>query len=281
MIEWFIRHLRPCLPTLEKLSPTLTAFLLFCFFRRTRTFPFKEHEKNILKSAKKEVLRINSKRVAVYVWGETGPSVLLVHGWESRASKFHMIIKALLRKGCRVISFDAPGHGSSSGKTTNILECSKIMLNIQEKYGNFDTVIAHSLGVLHLFYALKQGLMTKKIIAISGICEFSYLPYNYSLDLKLSNETLSRFKRKIELFFKPLSDIWNIFSADHDAEKIKNNIFIIHDKSDMHVNSEQSAKIYFVYRDKASICYTDNLGHFQILTNAGAIDKIISQVNGC
>jgi pimeloyl-ACP methyl ester carboxylesterase len=68
--------------------------------------------------------------------------------------------------GYRVISFDAPAHGQSSGKQTSLYEISETILALQEIYGAFDSVITHSFGGPCTAHALRLGLETNRIVSI-------------------------------------------------------------------------------------------------------------------
>jgi alpha-beta hydrolase superfamily lysophospholipase len=43
--------------------------------------------------------------------------ILLVHGWSGRGTQLFKIADELLKQGYSTISFDAPAHGKSPGKT--------------------------------------------------------------------------------------------------------------------------------------------------------------------
>ncbi len=115
-----------------------------------------------VKSADREIIeRGNNYRVsfdggelAVTTWGESGPAVLLMHGWGGARAQMTGFVEPLLSAGYRVVAYDQPAHGESSGKMTNILEISPTMDLIKEKEGDFDAIIAHSFGTLITSYAL-------------------------------------------------------------------------------------------------------------------------------
>src|SRR5687768_7183372 len=48
--------------------------------------------------------------LATWSWGE-GRTVLLVHGWGSRASRYRTLVPALLAAGFRAVAMESPGHG--------------------------------------------------------------------------------------------------------------------------------------------------------------------------
>ena len=98
----------------------------FAGYLWTRPIKYKvpEREIPILKSCNTSILKIKSinKKIQFYRWKGKGPKVLLVHGWSGRASNMFCIIERLIEKDYDIYSFDAPAHGNSPSKTTNIPE---------------------------------------------------------------------------------------------------------------------------------------------------------------
>ena len=92
--------------------------------------------------------------MAVTTWGESGPAVLLMHGWGGARAQMTGFVEPLLSAGYRVVAYDQPAHGESDGKMTNLLEIAPTMDLIKETEGNFDAIIAHSFGTLITSYAL-------------------------------------------------------------------------------------------------------------------------------
>src|SRR5205085_10246750 len=59
--------------------------------------------------------RDRAQRLAAWRWG-TGPTILLVHGWEGRGAQLGALVEPLVDAGFSVLTFDGPAHGDSSGK---------------------------------------------------------------------------------------------------------------------------------------------------------------------
>jgi pimeloyl-ACP methyl ester carboxylesterase len=95
--------------------------------------------------------------IAVTTWGDAGPAVLLMHGWGGARAQMTGFVEPLLAAGYRVVAYDQPAHGESSGLLTNILEITPTMELILEKEGPFEAIIAHSFGTLITSYALTNG----------------------------------------------------------------------------------------------------------------------------
>src|SRR6185503_19281701 len=92
--------------------------------------------------------------LAVTTWGNSGPAVLLMHGWGGARAQMTGFVDPLLFAGYRVVAYDQPAHGESDGKMTTLLEIAPTMDLIAKKEGNFDAILAHSFGTLITSYAL-------------------------------------------------------------------------------------------------------------------------------
>jgi pimeloyl-ACP methyl ester carboxylesterase len=125
-------------------------------------------------------------------WGDgQGGKVLLVHGWESRATHLAAFIKPLVESGKTVIGFDGPAHGDSEGKIANVYLFAKTVMAIGKKLGSFDAVIGHSMGAASSLYALAHGFEAKSIVHIAGPGALSEVLRRFSNRLKLSAKTRS------------------------------------------------------------------------------------------
>lgn len=93
--------------------------------------------------------------VAVTTWGDSDrPAILLMHGWGGARAQMTGFVNPLLSAGYRVVAYDQPGHGESSGMMTNLLVIAPTMNLIREREGEFTAIIAHSFGTLITSYAL-------------------------------------------------------------------------------------------------------------------------------
>ncbi len=121
------------------------------------------------KSIKQRILVPKIKKeIQTYQYGTGSQKVLLVHGWSGRGTQLVKIADRVLEMGYQVISFDAPAHGKSQGKTTLMPEFVASILELEKKYGPFEYAIGHSLGGMSLLNAIKQGLKVKKAVVISS-----------------------------------------------------------------------------------------------------------------
>ena len=115
-------------------------------------------------AAQVEHLLHDGRRVVVYRWGDGLDPVLLVHGWESRGSRFAVLVEELLSRGLSPITFDAPGNGDSEGNRTTLLEYADIIEDLADRFGMFRAVVSHSLGTLATFDALPRAGAPQNVV---------------------------------------------------------------------------------------------------------------------
>jgi pimeloyl-ACP methyl ester carboxylesterase len=247
----------------NRVAPTLAGRGALIFFR----FPFRRSavrlpERETHGRAVTERLTVNGKPVVVYRWGTGERPVLLLHGWQSRASRFSEFVDALQLLGLSPIAFDAPGNGDSGGRTTTIFEYHEIASALQAKYGVFESVIAHSFGVLSTFYALRNGLQAKSFVALAGASDFDFLVDEFCGQLGLDAEVNQSLRRELERqVFPDTSDMWSRFDAKQFISEISIPILVIHDRQDLTVPFSQAEQLQAAYGSQLELIATTGLGH--------------------
>ena len=129
-------------------------------------YRFPEREYKILQQAEVSTFKYNNNSVQVYSWG-TGPVVFFMHGWAGRGMQVSEFVKPLLEAGFKVVTFDAPAHGKSPGKQSNILEFSEAMRELGKTLGPVEAVIGHSIGGAAVYHALLHGFQANRVITVS------------------------------------------------------------------------------------------------------------------
>ena len=125
------------------------------FFGPSR-YEVKPTDREIIEWGNNYRLPFADGELAVTTWGNTGPAVLLMHGWGGARAQMTGFVDALLFAGYRVVAYDQPAHGESDGRTTNLLEIAPTMDLIAKQDGPFEAIIAHSFGTLITSYALVE-----------------------------------------------------------------------------------------------------------------------------
>ncbi|MFE0173447.1 alpha/beta fold hydrolase [Streptomyces sp. NPDC059002] len=250
------------------------AFLLFCHpVRRGKVLPAERaaHERAVT-----EELSVNGKQVRVYRWGTGEYPVLMLHGWQSRASRYAAFVPHLEALGLTPISFDAPGHGSSGGRATTILEYREIIGRLQRKYGAFHSVVAHSLGATSVLLALRGGLKTERLVTVAAVKDFGHFPDEFARILGLRPGLREDLRDRIEhRLFAEVTDPWALFDATRRPAEIDVPMRIIHDSEDDMVPVEQAHALKAAYGDRAELVITAGLGHRKVLGEPEVIESAL------
>jgi len=259
---------------LQSVSNTLAARFLSHLFETPPKFKIPEREETFRKSAQSEVLHIPDiqKDITVFSYGYSKSKVLLLHGWSGRGSQLYHLADKILENRMMVISVDAPAHGLSSGKKTNMLEYIRAIEEIDKKYGPFDYAIGHSWGGMTLLNALGKKLKLKKAVIIGA-------------DNKIS-EVISGFVKKFQVdqsvtpviiahYCKLLKVQMDQFDSEKVAARIDIPVLVIHDTKDAFVPVSSAIEIRQQLK-KGSLLITNGLGHHKIFKDPEVIQKIIN-----
>ncbi|MET9677972.1 alpha/beta hydrolase [Streptomyces sp. NPDC006482] len=237
-------------------------------------------EAPVFDTARRGEIPFGDATVVTYQWGDGKRKVLVVHGWESRASRFAKIIGGLVELGYSPISFDAPGHGESTGRTTNIAEYLKILTLLHREHGDFEAVVAHSLGVTATFLSMQHGLRTGRIAAISPVPEFAFLVDKFCEQLGLRDKLKDELRGRIEReMFPGEEDIWHRFSVFAGSERVDVPILVIHDDDDDMVDPPHARRVLAAFGDHARLVTTKRLGHRRIIGAPQVVQQVVDFVS--
>ncbi|CAG2131694.1 alpha/beta fold hydrolase [Cupriavidus numazuensis] len=217
-----------------------------------------------------------SRRVRVYRWGNSGPVVLLAHGWGGHAGQWHAVVDGLLAAGMRVVAFDALSHGASDagvrGSTqTSVLEMSRSLLAAAWHAGPVHAVVAHSLGSAATALAIREGLPARAAVMIGPPADMHAACATMAWNLGIGPRVLARMQRDSEQW---LGMPWSAFNVpDVGRTRPVPPTLVIHDRHDREVRWEDGAAIAGAW-PQAQLLTTEGLGHRRILQDAGVIARI-------
>ncbi len=148
----------------SRISPKLAAKMAAKFFASTTRFDRPLAEIEYIASA----IAVRHKNIySGHIWGDHGPFILLVHGWNGRGSQMGAFAKPLVEKGFRVVAFDGPAHGDSPGTESNPSEYANFLLSLQNDFAPIHAIVAHSFGSGCSVLAVSRGLSVNKRFCIS------------------------------------------------------------------------------------------------------------------
>lgn len=272
-----LKYYRGKLKLLSALSPrraALSAFKLFCtpLYRNLKKLP------PVFEKAEKINFKFEKYRIKGYRWNHPAPKKLLIlHGFESSVINFDRYIKPFTRKGYEVLAFDAPAHGRSSGKQVNILIYKRFILELMDRFGPFETFMAHSLGGLALALTmedLKHNADTK-IIFIAPATETATAVKSFYQFLMLNDKVQQEFEKLImELGGKPAA--W--YSISRALKNLKASILWFHDEEDDITPFTDVKPLLNGHPSNVSFSISKGLGHSRIYRDNQVKKQIIDFV---
>ena len=254
------------------ISPQLAGRVAYKLWFTPSRFPTPDSEQAVLESAEIDYHEINSQTIATYSWGQTGPTVLLVHGWSGRGTQLGAFVEPLINAGYRVLSFDGPAHGRSSGKQTNLYEFADVILALNDHYGPFESVITHSFGGPCLAAAMRQGLNTSSVISISPPARVAALIEKFADTLSIPEKALKDFIRRFEDAYG--KNIFEQASMQNSVRELSLPALVIHDEDDTDVPWREGQAVAQAWKN-ASFIKTSNLGHRRILRDPSTIETAV------
>ncbi len=259
-----------------RLSPTLASRLAYKLWFTPTRFKTPASEQKALNSSVVEFHSIDNHDIATFSWEATdltdAPIVLLVHGWSGRGTQLGAFVEPLTSAGYRVISFDAPAHGKSSGKQTNLYEVADVILGLQQHYGKFDSVITHSFGGPCTARAVQHGLKTDSIVSICPPATMFGLVEKFASALHLTKATSTSLVKLIETRFG--KDIWQNICMENMVKNITTPGMVIHDAHDIDIPWEEGQTVAFAWNN-APFMITSGLGHRRILRDSAVIKAAV------
>ena len=213
--------------------------------------------------------------IVSYAWGDGAHTVLLVHGWRSRASRFAAIGSALVDRGYTVVSFDARGNGSSSGTRTHALEYAEQIAVLGQRYGQFEAIVAHSLGAVATFIAVRRGVRTRRIVTVGAPHDFESVIRTFTTAVGMPREASRALQRRVDRWARPLGvDVRREFVSELDPTAYTTPLLVVHDSGDREAPLEQAMLIVEAHTGPVETLITDGLGHNRILSDAGVVERI-------
>ena len=248
--------------------------------------PASEREIQLLKTANTFTVPFENNKIPCYGWGE-GKTIVLVHGWSSRASHWLLLARTLVSAGYHVVAFDAPAHSSVNDptrkSTSNLFEFSRAVSAVANNLNHVYAIIGHSLGAAAAAFSLSslpylsaQRNKIDKLILISTPVSVATIILNFSKRHELDPNETEILKQGLEHDFQMHVDQYHI--KDVLTKRNDTQVMVIHDRDDDQFPCSDVEQLSHE-NNHIHLKITEKLGHSQILTNRKIFKGILEFLN--
>lgn len=265
-------------------APAATARALARRFLIPRRCSLEDRERDLIAAAERITLPfaamrpsrgVHPRTVVAYVWNGGGPTVLLAHGWSSAAGQLAAFIEPLRRLGFRVVAFDAPAHGASSGTTTSAVEMAEVVLAAGRILGPLHAVIGHSAGATAAARAVARGLPVGCLALVSPWTRPQIWVERFAAASGLSQSMGARLVRAVEA---DVGERLHAVDLEVIAPAIANPTLVVHDRDDALVRVAD-VRAAVAALPAGRMVETCGLGHSRILRASEVVARVVEFVS--
>ena len=267
--------LRATLGGLSQFSPALAAHVGYRLLARPPRAAERPWQRELRDKSIASRLRVGGGTVAVNEWGDRArPTILMVHGWGARATHMGRMIDPLVAAGFRVVSFDAPAHGQSEGRTTDLVEFAGTVHAVATFAGSLHAVLAHSFGAaMALLAARDWGVAANRHVLISAFDHCKWFCNAFGHHTGLTQDVIERMQRMMTERHNGRFD-WNQASVIEMLRSTRRPALLIHDEDDPEIPFAHSVALLHG-APNAALHATRGLGHHRLLADRSVIDRIV------
>jgi pimeloyl-ACP methyl ester carboxylesterase len=219
-----------------------------------------------LASGARFTVESQGQRLAGWEWGR-GPTVVLVHGWGSRAGRFGALGAALLAAGFRVVAYDAPAHGESTGRFASLPEFARALRDVAARVGPIDGLVGHSLGGAAVAMAMRDGLAARRVVLLAPPADVRIFSDLFARALAIAPAVQETMHRNLE---RRLRIVWDDLHIPTLVRKLPASALVIHDRDDADVPFAHGEEIVGAWAG-SRLETTTGLGHRALLRDPSVI----------
>jgi pimeloyl-ACP methyl ester carboxylesterase len=211
--------------------------------------------------------------LALWEWGpERKPAVVMVHGRGSRAGRFSAMGRGLLERGHRVVAYDAPAHGRSTGRLASLVEFARALRAVAAGVGPVQSLVGHSLGGAAIVLALRDGLTAQRVVLLAAPADVSRFATAFADHLRLPEPTREAMRRNLE---RRLEARWDDLHLPAIVAQLRIPALVVHDRGDPDVPYRHAEEIVRAWPG-ARLLATDGLGHRAILRDPTVVRAAVA-----
>lgn len=208
-------------------------------------------------------------------WG-AGPTVLLVHGWGSRAGHLSAFTTPLVEAGFSPVAFDAPAHGAAPGHRTNVPQMARALAAVAKTVGPVHAVVAHSVGAAVTALALRDGLGVERVVFLAPAGDPEGFTRTFAARLGLGPASLEAMRARAE---RRIGVPFSSIDMRALARGQRAPLLVVHDRDDDEIAWDHGLAVAEAWPG-AELLATRGLGHHRVLKDGDVVARTSAFVAG-
>jgi pimeloyl-ACP methyl ester carboxylesterase len=268
------RRLRRFFAVTQFVSPGLAGRLALRLFLTPPRRRIDPADAPIVAQATRASMRCGRDSFTIWHWDNTGPRVVLLHGWGSHAARFGNFVAPLRAAGFSVIGIDAPGHGESPGRLSDLPRFRDSLAEVLRAHEPIHAVVGHSLGGGAVLTVLAETAdhHPKKICLFGVPGDMDYILESFAMMLGLAPPALAHLRARFTAHFGRPADAISVAAA---APSVAIPVLIVHDEEDPVAPFAEAAALAQAIPG-AALLATRGLGHSGALRDPAVIERVVS-----
>ena len=269
--------LRLGVAAVQRLSPELASHVAEGLFFTPPRAPLTPEVRAFLSTGTRRDVNVAEGRVITWRWGR-GPVVYLMHGWGGRGGRLHAFARPLLSAGCSVVTFDAPGHGHSSGRRSSMPQFASALEAVVATHGPVHGIVAHSMGASATALAISRGLPVRRAVFLGPAADPGAFAALFARLFGFTGDAMDRMRRRTE---RRLRFRWDQLSVPAMARDLRAAppLLVVHDHDDPTVAWSDGAAIAGAWPG-AELVTTTGLGHRGVVRDPAVVAQAVTFLTG-
>ena len=266
---------RSLFPLFAKLTPDAAANFALKLFLSPPRVKTPGWERPFAESATIDTLLVHDKPFRTYTWGRGDRTIVMCHSWGGRSTQLGNFIEPMVAAGLQVVGFDAPAHGASAGKQTDMMEYSAAINAVVAHFGPVHGILGHSFGAGNSLFAWDRfGFNVPRMALIGCFSNATWVTDRFGEILGIPKVVLVKMRAELEQRYEGKLN-WASLDIGSFAQRFPGELLMVHDRDDQEIPYFHAEKIMATAaRPGVTLVSTSGQGHRRILRDRQVITRV-------
>jgi alpha-beta hydrolase superfamily lysophospholipase len=199
----------------------------------------------------------------------------MCHSWGGRATQLAAFVPELTKRGFRVVAFDAPAHGASEGRQTDMMEYSSAVAEVARHFAPVHGLIGHSFGAGNALFSWRRFHFPVERVALIGCFSNAvWITERFGELVGIPQPVIAAMRATLER--RHGGELrWDSLDIGEMAREFPGAILAVHDRDDAEIPYFHAEQVLSTSgRPASSLVTTSGLGHRRIVRDAGVVKAV-------